>query len=77
MYYVDSNGDTKYSETDSILIRGGDDTATDLAEIAARMGEGIYVPGLIAYTAGYTAMWQLDVDGQWVQIVGGDSDAEE
>ena len=75
-YYVDSNGDTKYSETDSIQVRGGDDTATDLAEIASRMGEGIYVPGLIAYTAGYEAMWQLDADGQWVQIVGGENDAE-
>ena len=76
MYYVDSEGNTKFSETDSILIRSGDDTATDLAEIASRMGEGIYVPGLIAYTAGYTGIWQLDASGEWVQIVGGEDDGE-
>lgn len=76
MYYVDSEGNAKFGETDSIQIRSGDDTATDLAAIAARMGEGIYVPGLIAYTAGYTNMWQLDASGEWVQIVGGGDDEE-
>ena len=75
-YYVDSEGNTKFGENESIQIRSGDDTATDLAEIASRMGEGIYVPGLIAYTAGYTAIWQLNASGEWVNIVGGDSDAE-
>lgn len=69
-YYVDSEGNTKYSETDSIQVRGGDYTETDLAAIAARMGEDIYVPGLIAYTAGYKAAWQLNADGGWENIFG-------
>lgn len=73
-YYVDSDGNTKYSDgNESVQVR----SEADLTDLASRFGEGIYVPGLIAYTAGYTAMWQLDADGQWVQIVGGDSDAEE
>ena len=71
-YYVDSEGNTKYTDgPETIMVRGGDDTATDLAEIAARMGEDPYVPGLIAYTPGYAAMYQLGADGQFVEIGGG------
>lgn len=33
-----------------------------------------YAPGTIAFTAGYKKMWQLDFDGTWVTIVGGESD---
>lgn len=32
-----------------------------------------YAPGTIAFTAGYKKMWQLDFDGTWVIIVGGES----
>lgn len=72
-YYVDSDGNTKYSDgNESIQVRSAD----DLPELAARFGEGIYVPGLIAYTAGYKAMWQLNADGEWENIVGGESDGE-
>ena len=28
-----------------------------------------YFPGSVAYTAGFTSMWQLDADGQWVSII--------
>lgn len=31
-----------------------------------------YEPGTVAYTAGYQAMWQKDVTGEWVDIVGDD-----
>lgn len=27
-----------------------------------------YEPGSIAYTAGFDSMWQLGVDGEWVEI---------
>ncbi len=70
-YYVDANGDTRRAEgSEGVLVRSGD----DLPALAARFGEGIYVPGLIAYTAGYKAMWQLDANGDWINIVGVDSD---
>lgn len=36
----------------------------DLAELT-----DIYVPGTVAYTAGFKAMWQLSADGTWVSMM--------
>ena len=47
----------------TVLI-GDDDDLTALAELVQ--------PGTIAYLAGWTEAWQLDVDGAtWVQMIGG------
>ena len=73
-YYIDASGNIKQNESaESIQVRSAD----DLTALAANFGSGMYLPGLIAYTAGYEAIWQLNSAGEWVQIVGGDSDAEE
>ena len=70
-YYVDENGNTRRAEeSEPVQVRD----SGDLAGLAARFGEGIYVPGLIAYTAGYKEMWQLNASGEWINIVGVDSD---
>lgn len=29
-----------------------------------------YVPGSMAYTAGYIRIWQLDAEGNWVELGG-------
>lgn len=72
-YYIDANGEVKTNENnESIQVRSAD----DLTALAAKFGTGIYVPGLIAYTAGYAAIWQLNASGEWVNIVGGESDGE-
>lgn len=38
----------------------------DETELANLTG---YAPGTIAFTAGYKAMWQLDLDGNWETII--------
>ena len=45
--------------TASVMVTGED----DLAKLPA------YPAGTIAFTAGYTAMWQLGADGNWVTIL--------
>ena len=44
----------------SILVNSESDLTT--------LGPYGYEPGCIAHTAGYTQMWQLDTDGEWVEI---------
>ena len=29
----------------------------------------LYEPGTIAYTAGFAGMWQLDSEGNWVEVI--------
>lgn len=50
-----------------IMVSSGDDLA-GLTDVT---------PGSIAHTAGYTAMWQLSADGEWVPVFdfSGSSDA--
>ena len=45
---------------ESVLVSG----QSDLAELS----KAGYEPGTIAYTAGFKAMWQLDVSGLWVSL---------
>lgn len=59
--YVKSNVLHKQVPSDSVLVG----SSADLANIKEN-----YSPGVVAYTAGFTHMWQLDVDGTtWVSIV--------
>ena len=50
----------KNSPVKNVMVSDADDL--DLLED--------YEPCTIAYTAGYTNIWQKDVDGEWVAIVG-------
>lgn len=49
----------KNAPTKSVMVTA----ETDLADL-----EG-YEPGTVAYTAGFTAMWQLSADGTWVSMI--------
>lgn len=34
-----------------------------------------YLPGSVAFTAGYADMWQLNSSGEWVRFAGDESEA--
>ena len=55
--YVDSNGVLhRGTNAPSVQVR----SAADLTNLP-----DIYAPGTIAYTAGFTRMWQLKANGSW------------
>ena len=57
--YIDDNGDiTTDVEISSIMVRSSSDL-TSLSD---------YKPGTIAYTAGFSSMWQKSADGTWSEI---------
>ena len=59
--YVDSGGLLHINEkARSILVRN----ESDLSNLPS----GIYIPGTIAYTAGFQSMWQLNSSGSWVSM---------
>ena len=59
--YVKNGVLHKQVPSDSVLVG----SSADLAAVAEN-----YNPGVVAYTAGFKHMWQLDVDGStWVSIV--------
>lgn len=62
-------GDIDYVQDDKVIV--GEKPSSimvsdenDLDEL-----EG-YVPGSVAFTAGFAEMWQLDADGNWVALGG-------
>ncbi len=57
--YVKDGVIYKNSPVKSVLIG----SQSDLSLLSS------YDPGTMAYTAGYTAMWQKDIDGTWKSIV--------
>lgn len=59
--YVDSDGILHiYEKTRSVLVRSQNDLSN--------LPSGMYLPGTIAYTAGFQAMWQLNASGSWVSM---------
>ena len=58
--YVASDVLHKQVPTDSVMVG----SSSDLANIKDN-----YSPGVVAYTAGFTNMWQLSAAGEWVSIV--------
>ena len=50
----------KINDRSPVMVKSAD----DLANIEDTC------PGMIAHTAGYADMWQLDADGDWVSILG-------
>lgn len=62
-------GDMDYVQDDKLVVGAFPSSImvtseNDLDEL------GKYVPGSIAYTAGFVNMWQLDADGNWVPLGG-------
>ena len=62
-------GDIDYVQDDTVIVGVNPSSVmvkdeNDLYEL-----EG-YVPGSIAYTAGFAEMWQLNADGNWVTLGG-------
>lgn len=60
MDYVSGTTLHKQVPSDSVMVTA----QTDLAKIKDN-----YNPGVVAYTAGFTNMWQLSAAGEWVSIV--------
>ena len=59
--YIDGDGElVTYNSLSSVMI-GDQNDLTLLSD---------YPPCTIAYTAGFKEMWQLDIDGTWVEIGG-------
>ena len=48
-----------HSGQSSVMV----ESESDLASLSA------YSPGTIAFTAGFTNMWQLNASGEWIVIV--------
>ena len=66
---VSTSGDSDYvkdgvvhqhQEIRSVMVQ----SQNDLTDIAS-----LYPPCTIAYTAGFTTMWQLNTDGEFVEVV--------
>lgn len=59
--YIGSDGKLyKNQQSEAVLVTA----ESDLSEIP-----DIYSPGTIAYTAGWTAAWQLSAAGTWVSMI--------
>ncbi len=56
---------------DGVLHRGANAPSVMITAESdlALLPENTYVPGTIAYTAGFKAMWQLAADGTWVSLM--------
>lgn len=63
--YVDDDGNLHLNnEARSVMIR----TGNDLEDLDG------YLPGAIAYTAGFESMWQLSADGEWVSMTAAETE---
>ena len=56
------NSIVQNAPTPSVLVS----SENDLSRLSG------YNPGTIAYAAGFKAMWQLSVSGEWVNVIGGE-----
>lgn len=56
--YVKSGEVEKNAVAQSIMV----ESSSDLTGLVG------YAPGSIAFTAGFGSMWQLDADGEWVEV---------
>ena len=65
MFYEDEHGDIVHVSNEQILMIRSQDS---LAPLAAKMGQGIITPGLVAALPGLAHAWQLKADGTWAQI---------
>ena len=64
------SGETDYVK-DGVLHRGVNAASILVAGEAdlQAIPKGLYSPGSVAYTAGFQAMWQLSVTGEWVPML--------
>lgn len=62
--------DMDYVQDDKLIIGSKPSSVMVSSENDLTDLEG-YVPGSIAYTAGFADMWQLDSDGNWISLGGG------
>lgn len=57
--YINSNGEIQHNEEQvAVMVRN----ESDLSNLTA------YAPGTIAYTAGFSAIWQKGYDGNWTGV---------
>lgn len=57
--YVDAAGELHLNnESRAVMVTA----ESDLAQLDG------YLPGAVAYTAGFGSMWQLDASGSWVSM---------
>lgn len=58
--YIDADGDlVQKAPLKAVMVR----TVADLGDLA-----DLYEPGTFAFTAGFTAIWQLDTAGTWQEV---------
>ena len=65
MYYEDTDGTIVHVASEEILMIRSQDS---LSTLAAKMGQDIIQPGLVAALPGLSHAWQLKADGTWAQI---------